>query len=317
MLITFEGGECAGKGTQIKLLSESLTKEGFSVRSDLWEFGSTDKSELLRLILKNKFDSGYEFPKKLFNGEFITKDNDYMYELEQVPSVAKKFIEHALPLMDDLPLKKEFANLILTNKLEKNSYLSEVVSSIKEPDKLEVLAREYFSKEKLCPEAQADFALAARNILYNNVVSRALIDFDVVLLDRSKDSTVVYQGHVQNPSLVDSLREKNLKATIKIVPDITFYLDLEVEDAFERLALRNPEKYLDFFESQTRDFHEKVRQGYLEEVEYYCNLPLNHSEHGRIKVVPAEIHEDMGENMKAVHNIIYNYVMNKFYSSYT
>jgi dTMP kinase len=302
LLITFEGGECAGKGTQIKKLYAALSKD-FNVLSNLWEMGSTDKAELIRLILKNKLDSNYEFPQHFINGDFIL--NNKSYDGEFVPPVAKSFLLSALDKIDLLPLKKEFASFILYDELSDDSKLKEVIKNIGDDNKLEVLAREYFSKEKLSPEAQADFLFAARNFLYYNVIKPNLYNYDFILLDRSKDSTVVYQGHAQNPDLVDSIREKNLDATINIVPDLTFYLDLDVDLAFERLSKRNPEKYKDFFESMDSGFHNKVRQGYLEEVEHYFNLPMNHPEYERIKVI------DASKSVDQVHEDIYRIVKEK------
>ncbi|MGI6681207.1 MAG: dTMP kinase [Bdellovibrionota bacterium] len=47
------------------------------------------------------------------------------------------------------------------------------------------------------------------------------------------------------------------------IPDITFILDVDLETAFKRIALRNQTE-LDAFESKKLEYHTKVRNGYLD-----------------------------------------------------
>lgn len=97
----------------------------------------------------------------------------------------------------------------------------------------------------------------------------------LVLCDRFMDSTVAYQGYGRGVDLA-MLKRLNEIASCGIAPDLTFLLDCPVEIGSARTRQRfrtaspaahapdaEPEG-LDRFERERLDFHEKVRQGFLE-----------------------------------------------------
>ena len=80
----------------------------------------------------------------------------------------------------------------------------------------------------------------------------------IVLMDRSIDSSVVYQGMVRQmgTALVEQLNDI---ATLGRRPNLTFILDVPVEVGFGRISRRS----LDRLEQAGEKFHQQVRQGYL------------------------------------------------------
>ncbi|MDZ7806837.1 MAG: dTMP kinase [Gracilimonas sp.] len=56
----------------------------------------------------------------------------------------------------------------------------------------------------------------------------------VVILDRFFDSTTAYQGFGRQSIPIEKIKQINEFATHKLIPDITFYLRLSLEEAAER-----------------------------------------------------------------------------------
>lgn len=100
---------------------------------------------------------------------------------------------------------------------------------------------------------------AARAQIYREIVLPALKLGKVVLMDRSRDSSVVYQGIVRGfgVKLIDQLNDVSTKKTY---PDITFLLDVPVEIGLKRRMESGETNRLDM---ESNDFHEQVRQAYL------------------------------------------------------
>lgn len=119
-----------------------------------------------------------------------------------------------------------------------------------------------FSKagHAMAPETELLLFTASRAQLVREVLSPALAEGTVVLADRFLDSTTVYQGVARRleAAQVDAI---NRFAVGDVLPDITFVLDLDPEQAHRRILQRAPT--LDRMESQPRPFYEAVRNGYL------------------------------------------------------
>lgn len=100
---------------------------------------------------------------------------------------------------------------------------------------------------------------AARAQIYREVVLPSLQAGKIVLMDRSRDSSVVYQGVVRGfgRELIDQLNDISTKKTM---PNITVLLDVPVEVGLQRRAETNKQDRLDM---EGIEFHEKVRQAYL------------------------------------------------------
>ena len=84
----------------------------------------------------------------------------------------------------------------------------------------------------------------------------------IVICDRFIDSTTAYQGYARGVSL-DFIRRLNAFAIGETVPDVTFLLDLPLEETRRRLARRNGAGGEDRMEAENNSFHQKVREGFL------------------------------------------------------
>lgn len=85
-----------------------------------------------------------------------------------------------------------------------------------------------------------------------------------VICDRYYDSTYAYQGAAREISYKD-IDFINKIATGGLNPDITFVLDLPVEIGLSRVQKDvDPSKGIDRLESENINFHQKVREGFLE-----------------------------------------------------
>jgi dTMP kinase len=114
----------------------------------------------------------------------------------------------------------------------------------------------------LSPEAQVLLFSAARAQLVRDVIRPALDAGKIVIADRFFDSTIVYQGHGHGVSL-QAIREVTALAVGSLVPDRTFLLDIPVDVGLARSGSRAEARW-DRFEADAGDFHERVRQAYLE-----------------------------------------------------
>ena len=117
------------------------------------------------------------------------------------------------------------------------------------------------------------------------IVKPAVKQGEIVLCDRHIDSTVAYQGYGRGLD-INEINMLNNLATGGKKPDLTFVFDVDVETSMKRVG-----KEKDRMESAGIDFHNRVRNGYLE---------LAKQEPERIKVLDAtktieEIHEKVVE----------------------
>ena len=113
------------------------------------------------------------------------------------------------------------------------------------------------------------------------IVNPAVKQGKIVLCDRHIDSTVAYQGYGRGLD-IERINMLNNLATNGKKPDLTFVFDVDVETSMKRVG-----KEKDRMESAGVEFHNRVRQGYLE---------LAKQEPQRIKVIDAtksieEIHK--------------------------
>jgi len=316
ILISVEGGEYSGKDSQIKLLNNRLKlfNPDYKILSGIQEPGSTLKAEVLRMIVKNKHDTDFAFPGDFIKTFDLEKHKDYFKE-EKIPSIAKEYIVCALMSMNE-GVKSEVLNFLLNDSFRENSPLEKLIAELNKStatSPADLLLGNYFSKDVLSPEPQLYLYMAARNTLYHNVLIPATQEYDFKLLNRSDISSVVYQGHAQNPNFfqkIEKIRMLNKEATEGLGPDLTILLDLPVEEIYKRKLSRKLERNdngitKDFFDEKEESFHEKVRNGYIKEADYYFSLPKTDKEHRRIVVINA-----VG-SMNEVHERVWNAVLNK------
>lgn len=124
----------------------------------------------------------------------------------------------------------------------------------------------------MVPAAELLLFCASRAQLVRQVIQPALHAGQVVLADRFFDSTTVYQG-VGRQIAAGQVAAINGFAIGDCVPDLTLLIDLDPRIGLERAKGR---ELFDRMENQALDFHQRVRQGYLD---------LARREPGRIKVV--------------------------------
>lgn len=115
----------------------------------------------------------------------------------------------------------------------------------------------------LGPDAETLLFAAARDDHVSHVIEPALRGGIWVLCDRFADSTRVYQGKLGavDPAFIDALERVTIGG---LKPDLTFVLDLAVETGLHRATMRRGLAAPDRFESEDREFHEKLRKAYLD-----------------------------------------------------
>ncbi|UPL09672.1 dTMP kinase [Microbacterium sufflavum] len=113
----------------------------------------------------------------------------------------------------------------------------------------------------IAPRAEALLYAADRAHHVETVVRPALARGEVVLQDRYLDSSVAYQGagRVLDPAEV---RDLSLWAAEGALPDLTVLLDLD--PAAARTRLDSADKPFDRLEAEQAEFHERVREAYLD-----------------------------------------------------
>ena len=144
--------------------------------------------------------------------------------------------------------------------------------------------------EKMTAEAELLLFSAARAQHVAHVIQPVLARNGVVLCDRFYDSTTAYQGYGRGMDM-GFLEKLNAFCTAGRAPDITFLLDLPLEESRRRLALRRGENGADRIEGEGNAFHELVRQGFLD-------IARKHP--GRVHVIDAsrtvqEVHRSILE----------------------
>lgn len=112
----------------------------------------------------------------------------------------------------------------------------------------------------MAPMAELFLFEAARAQIVEETIKPALASGKVVICDRFFDSSVAYQGCARGLG-ADMVRRLNMDATGGLAPDITFFLDISVNEAVSRRNTRGEAK--DRIESAGDSFQEKVREGFV------------------------------------------------------
>lgn len=116
-----------------------------------------------------------------------------------------------------------------------------------------------YSKHKIGKRAELLLFSASRAELCDEVIAPNLDAGKIVLCDRFFDSTRVYQGYANGIADSDIMAVTNI-ATNGIVPDITFFLDIDPKVAFERKGGKDAG---DRIEARDLKYHQMVREGFL------------------------------------------------------
>lgn len=135
------------------------------------------------------------------------------------------------------------------------------------------------SGETVHPETELFLMEAARSQHMRELILPALEAGKVVICDRFADSTTAYQGGARGLAL-DKVMMMNRFAAAERMPDLTFLLDIRPETGFKRIVNRDlGEGNYDRFEAEKIDFHQKVRQAFLD-------IAVREPE--RVKVIDSE-----------------------------
>jgi dTMP kinase len=136
--------------------------------------------------------------------------------------------------------------------------------------------RELLLHQSMHLETETLLMFAARREHLAELIEPALARGEWVICDRFSDATYAYQGGGRG---LERHKLQQLEQWVHghLQPDLTLLFDLPLDVARERIALAS--RVLDRFEQERADFHERVRQAYLERW---------HSSPGRIHVIDAQ-----------------------------
>ncbi|MEZ5246503.1 MAG: dTMP kinase [Acidimicrobiales bacterium] len=114
------------------------------------------------------------------------------------------------------------------------------------------------TNHSLDDRAEALLIIADKAQHVAEIVGPALAAGETIISDRFTASTLAYQGYGRGLDL-DVLRATMSFATHGVEPDLTVLLDVDLEVARARLG-----DQMDRIEGAGADFHQRVRNGYLE-----------------------------------------------------
>lgn len=120
------------------------------------------------------------------------------------------------------------------------------------------------ANQEMLPEAEILLFSASRAQLVGQLVRPALERGAIVISDRFADSTMAYQGYGRGLDL-GSLQMITRFATTGLTPDLTVYLDIDVEEGLrrKRMAGQQDSDAWNRLDQQALDFYDRVRRGYL------------------------------------------------------
>jgi dTMP kinase len=118
---------------------------------------------------------------------------------------------------------------------------------------------------EMAPETELLLMFASRTQAAAEIIRPALERGEIVLSDRFTDSTLAYQGEARRLGF-DFVLALHRLVLGKLLPDLTLFIDIRVEDGLARAHRRNQESgqqdQLARLDRQPLDFHWRVREGY-------------------------------------------------------
>lgn len=138
--------------------------------------------------------------------------------------------------------------------------------------------------------------LSARAQIVEEVIKPALKAGKIVICDRFSDATLAYQGYGRglDKKLIQKL---NSLVSQNIKPDLTIILDIDPKEGLQKaISLHKnayPEGKGDRIEQETIEFHQRVRDGYLE---------IGKQNKKRVKIISCQ------KSIEEIHQIILEYV---------
>jgi len=122
-------------------------------------------------------------------------------------------------------------------------------------------------------ECETLLYMAARAQMVKEVLEPQLRSGKIILCDRFLDSTIAYQGY-GNGIDIKTIEQLGRFATKEIAPDLTVLFDIQPEKGLSRAGAKK-----DRIESRSLEYHNRVRNGYLD---------LSKKYPARIKVIKVD-----------------------------
>lgn len=136
---------------------------------------------------------------------------------------------------------------------------------------------------------------ASRHQFVREVVQPAIRSGKLFITDRWRSCTIAYQGYGENLDF-EMVREATLWAVDDLHPDKIFWLDISLEEMKKRLTTRK--ETFDRYEAMGWEFHERVRQGYLAQLD---DWPYNMERIGGERAVETITDELVGKIVDVVN----------------
>ena len=149
------------------------------------------------------------------------------------------------------------------------------------------------SEEIMSDRAEALLMIASRAQLTDKVILPHLLNGRWMIADRYADSTLAYQGGGRGLNST-ALEEINYFGTYTLKPDLTFFIDISVEEANKRMSVSRVR-----IEKEGQEFQQRVR-------DFYTNLHTKEPE--RVMLISGE------NSIDAIHNEISSIVSEKLIS---
>ena len=120
---------------------------------------------------------------------------------------------------------------------------------------------------EMLPQTEILLYSASRAQLVGQIIRPHLARGEIVLCDRYADSTLAYQGYGHGLDL-QVLQVITTFATGGLKPDLTIYLDIDVEEGLRRKLAAHQAGEVEWnrMDQQELAFHRRVREGYLQMV---------------------------------------------------
>lgn len=149
-------------------------------------------------------------------------------------------------------------------------------------ERIRAVLKERTEGDDPVPETELLLFAACHAQMSERLIRPALARGAILIVDRFFDSTIVYQGCARglDPVWIRKVDDFACKGT---VPDLTLLLDLDPAQGLRRTEKRAGQDSQDRFDSETLDFHLRVREGFRD---------LAAAEPGRFAVIDASQVQD-------------------------